>query len=145
MPKRHEGHSTGVHNFRFRAEVHLRYPELSRFAMLRSAVRTNIPLKLAGKNALSLSRRQIYLKADRYPTDMSFHQDFFSAEEQRLLLVASLQKLDNTENRKVRRRQREFLASRPAATATEDLFLPNEYYTFEEVSITTSVMSLGRC
>ncbi|GJE95173.1 2OG-FeII-Oxy-2 domain-containing protein [Phanerochaete sordida] len=65
---------------------------------------------------------------------MTFYPNFFSLKEQRVLLSASLEKLNASENRKSRRRQRDYLASRAAPTpsSTEDLFLPDEYYTFEE-------------
>ncbi|KIP08164.1 hypothetical protein PHLGIDRAFT_104744 [Phlebiopsis gigantea 11061_1 CR5-6] len=78
--------------------------------------------------------RCISLKADGYPADFTFYPNFFSHEEQRLLLSAALHKLDMSENRKVRRRQRELLASGTLKllNSIEQVFLPDEYYTFEE-------------
>ena len=79
--------------------------------MIRSALCANTRRLTSQTANLSLTRR-ISLKSDGYPVDMAFYPDFFSLEEQRVLLSASLQKLDMTESRKVRRRQKEFISSR---------------------------------
>lgn len=101
--------------------------------MLRAALRS-VP---AFGAPLKPHIRQICLKADGLPVDFTFYPAFFSSSEQRLLLSTALEKLDMSEPRKVRRRQREFLASRtvcgPTTNTVDDLFLPDEYYTFEEV------------
>lgn len=77
----------------------------------------------------------ISLKADGLPADFSFYPEFFSVDEQRLLLNAALQKLDMVENRQVRRRQRELLASRMVKrdSSIEEVFLPDQYYSFLDV------------
>ena len=103
--------------------------------MFRSVARSVTQLNLPQRKFERYMRRCISLKADGYPADFTFYPNFFSHEEQRLLLLAALQKLDLTENRKVRRRQREFSASRKQEplNSIEQVFLPDEYYTFEEV------------
>ncbi len=87
--------------------------------------------------ARHLWRRRISLKAGGYPQDFVFFPDFLSVQEQRVLLSTSLQKLDKTENRYHRLRRKEYMAnnviSNSAASVAQDLFLPDEYYHFEEV------------
>ena len=88
-------------------------------------------------NAVRFSRaRQISLKADGYPRNFIFFPTFFSEQEQRLLLSASLARLDKVESRQYRRRRKEFLLTRPTEHArVQDVFLPDDCYCFEEVSI----------
>lgn len=102
--------------------------------MLRLATRAELHLRRSTTRLSLQLRRGIALKADGYPTDMDFYPDFFSPEEQRILLSASLEKLNTNESRKFRRRQREYQASQPAlsSSSVNDLFLPDEFYTFEE-------------
>ncbi|KAI0687129.1 hypothetical protein BC835DRAFT_1286912 [Cytidiella melzeri] len=87
-------------------------------------------------NAIKFSEaRHISLKADGYPRDFLFLPAFFSEAEQRLLLSASLTRLDQTDSRQYRRRRREFLAKRKVEpSSVQDIFLPDDYYCFEEAS-----------
>lgn len=101
--------------------------------MLRAALRS-LP---TGWTPLTHQIRHYSPKADGYPLDFTFYPAFFSLPEQQLLLSTALEKLDMSEPRKVRRRQKEYITSRtargPTANTVDDLFLPDEYYTFEEV------------
>lgn len=110
--------------------------------MLRSTAQATARLQLPLRKFSHVRCRRISLKADNYPVDFSFYPEFFSAEEQRLLLTAALQKLDMIENRKIRRRQREFLASHSPSplSSIEGVFLPDDYYTFQEVRFIIRVL-----
>ena len=69
--------------------------------------------------------------------DFAFYPTFFSESEQKILLSASLHKLDSTERREFRRRRKEYLkqqATNNASTSSiRDVFLPDDFYSFEEV------------
>ncbi|RPD66321.1 hypothetical protein L226DRAFT_609180 [Lentinus tigrinus ALCF2SS1-7] len=79
--------------------------------------------------------RQLATSGSQYPDDYRFYPTFFIFQEQCILLKAALKKLDSMESGKARRRRREYLRSSPP-TATprsvQDLFLPDEYYDFQE-------------
>ncbi|KDQ60664.1 hypothetical protein JAAARDRAFT_55397 [Jaapia argillacea MUCL 33604] len=65
----------------------------------------------------------------------SFIPSYFNLAEQRILLQVSLQKLNSMEGRLLRKRRKVFEASRVpvvAPVSIEDIFLPDEYYQFEE-------------
>ncbi|EIW85430.1 hypothetical protein CONPUDRAFT_142000 [Coniophora puteana RWD-64-598 SS2] len=69
------------------------------------------------------------------PPDFTFLPGFLSLQEQRILLGVALQKLDSMENRRTRKRQKEYLAQKKKIESVEtlnDVFLPDEMYTFEE-------------
>ncbi|KAI0636790.1 hypothetical protein C8Q77DRAFT_1094645 [Trametes polyzona] len=69
------------------------------------------------------------------PRDFTFHPDFFTVQEQCVLLKAALRKLDSMESSRYRRRRKEFLrTSAPAGTqdSVQGLFLPDELYDFQE-------------
>ena len=77
-------------------------------------------------------------KATRLPPDFTFFPNFFTVEEQCVLLKASLKKLDSMESGKFRRKRREFLrshSSQPSADPVQALFLPDEYYDFQEACL----------
>jgi len=62
--------------------------------------------------------------------------DYFSVSEQRVLLEASLSVLDAKESRRSRKKRQLFLKSldpKQSKDNIESLFLPDEYYEFEEV------------
>lgn len=62
--------------------------------------------------------------------------DYFSVSEQRVLLEASLSVLDAKESRRSRKKRQLFLNSlypKESKDNIESLFLPDEYYEFEEV------------
>lgn len=84
--------------------------------------------------------RQLATSSSQYPEDFSFYPGFFTAAEQCILLKAALKKLDSMESGKYRRRRREYLRNNPP-TATgdsvQDLFLPDEYYDFQEARAKT--------
>lgn len=72
--------------------------------------------------------------------DFTWWPTFLNESEQRLLLRAALRKLDDSESRTMRRKRKDFLAHNPhraadsSVNAIADLFLPDEYYQFEEVN-----------
>ena len=68
------------------------------------------------------------------PPGLLFWPKYFTSEEQRTLLVASLHKLDNLETRQARKKRRDFWNSNPVGSTTTllDMFAPDELYEFEE-------------
>ncbi|KAH8106766.1 hypothetical protein BXZ70DRAFT_914975 [Cristinia sonorae] len=69
--------------------------------------------------------------------DLSFHPNVFNDVEQKILLSASLQKLDDVESRQFRRRRKEFLANNhgivsQVSNSPQSWFFPDEYYNFEQ-------------
>ena len=70
------------------------------------------------------------------PEGFTFFSRFFDIREQRLLLTAALSRLDATESIRVRRLQTNYRARNPISDSAhvEGLFLPDCYYTFQEVS-----------
>ena len=72
--------------------------------------------------------------------DFTFWPQFFTAREQTLLLFAALQKLDRAESSIFRRRRKALGRSLTDQTLPEDLFLPDEYYDFQEVSSVYNVI-----
>ncbi|KAF9532313.1 hypothetical protein CPB83DRAFT_847634 [Crepidotus variabilis] len=68
-----------------------------------------------------------------YPPGFSFWPNFLNTAEQKLLLGASLSKLDGCEARSHRRRRRDYWSSRPQTpTSLSEMFAPDELYTFEQ-------------
>ena len=68
----------------------------------------------------------------------TFFQQFFSREEQRLLLSASLKILDSSDTRITRRRRADFFKSKLSQSNDTDpmeLFAPDDLYHFQEVSL----------
>ncbi|PFH50080.1 hypothetical protein AMATHDRAFT_61899 [Amanita thiersii Skay4041] len=66
-----------------------------------------------------------------------FWPDLFSPTEQRLLLFAALHMLDSNESRQFQRRRKRLLQSNEQSVSlppkdVSDLFLPDQYYDFEE-------------
>ncbi len=84
-------------------------------------------------------RRRVGLKADGYPRDFIFLPNFYSPSEQRILLSAALQRLDSLETRQYRRRRKEHLSQSlqtdSKSTSIQDVFLPDEFYCFEDVRL----------
>ncbi|TFK91230.1 hypothetical protein K466DRAFT_515722 [Polyporus arcularius HHB13444] len=79
--------------------------------------------------------RQLATSSSQLPEDFRFYPTFFTLQEQCILLRAALKKLDSMESGKSRRRRREYLRSNPpkaTAGSVQDLFLPDEYYDFQE-------------
>jgi alkylated DNA repair protein alkB family protein 7 len=69
------------------------------------------------------------------PEGFKIFPEFLSLSEQRTVLLSALTKLDSTETKQARKQQREFLANHPREhRAIEDIFLPDAYYNFQEVS-----------
>jgi len=66
--------------------------------------------------------------------DFTLLPDFLSLSEQRILLATALQKLDATDGRLFRRLRKGFESSKPPSLqhSALDMFLPDEYYRFEE-------------
>ena len=75
--------------------------------------------------------------------DFAFYPSFFSESEQKILLSASLHKLDSTERREFRRRRKEYLKQQAttnvSTSSIRDVFLPDNFYSFEEVFATNNV------
>ncbi|KAF9453270.1 hypothetical protein P691DRAFT_793070 [Macrolepiota fuliginosa MF-IS2] len=71
-----------------------------------------------------------------YPGGLEFWQAYFTPEEQKILLRASLHKLDMSESIKSRKRRRAYLKSSPEnalePTDLQGIFLPDECYEFQE-------------
>lgn len=88
------------------------------------------------KHRYSTSTIPIWLR-----DDFSLWPTFLNEVEQGVLLKAALRKLDDNESRTMRRRRRDYLAGHPElasqspdfGTPATKLFLPDEYYQFEEV------------
>jgi len=79
-------------------------------------------------------RRLLSTSRLSHTQDFTFWPQFFSSREQTLLLFAGLQKLDRTESSVFRRRRKALGRRLTDQTLPEDLFLPDEYYDFQEVS-----------
>ena len=102
------------------------------------AQRTACSVGLASRSSRRLPSRRAYSTsslravAQRLPPDLQWFPDFFSPAEQRALLTAALRKLDATESRAYRRKRREY-APKDAGSSVQSLFLPDEFYDFQEV------------
>jgi hypothetical protein len=66
------------------------------------------------------------------PVDFRFFPNFLNGEEQRILLLSALNKLDDADSRVARRRRKGNLTN-PELQILSHLFLPDEFYDFEEV------------
>ncbi|KAF9239587.1 hypothetical protein BU15DRAFT_46515 [Melanogaster broomeanus] len=68
------------------------------------------------------------------PKGFVLFPEFFDIREQRLLLTSALSQLDALESKRVRKLQGEYRAKSPISESTslEGLFLPEQYYTFQE-------------
>lgn len=90
---------------------------------------------IASQQIIPHSRRQISHQGAVYPPDFTFLPDFFTVSEQRVLLSEALKKLDQNEPLSYRRRRKGYKASSGASSSddVQDLFLPDEYYCFEQV------------
>lgn len=82
-------------------------------------------------------RRSSSMSSKRFPQGVQFWPTYFDVDEQKVLLQASLYKLDNSESIKSRKRRRMYLkalpVNRPEPTEIQNIFLPDEYYEFQEV------------
>ncbi|KAI0673039.1 hypothetical protein C8Q78DRAFT_969508 [Trametes maxima] len=70
------------------------------------------------------------------PQDFAFYPDFFTSQEQCVLLKAALKKLDAMESSRSRRRRRDYQRTATPANGTTGLvqaqFLPDDLYDFQE-------------
>ena len=70
--------------------------------------------------------------------DFALHLNVFNEEEQKILLAASLSKLDRAEDRHHRKRRKLFEATRAEKLSehldVNSLFLPDQYYGFQKVT-----------
>jgi hypothetical protein len=66
--------------------------------------------------------------------DFTLWPQFFSPDEQTILLRAALQKLDLAENRLFRKRRKAFGLLTAEESSIKSLFYPDDYYDFQEVS-----------
>lgn len=87
----------------------------------------------------STSRALSTVTPSQFHGDFVLHPGVFSLSEQKVLLSASLEKLDRAESRQFRKRRKQFFESLPspplAASSVEELFLPDEYYDFQMVGM----------
>ncbi|KAI0319798.1 hypothetical protein OF83DRAFT_1108234 [Amylostereum chailletii] len=90
------------------------------------------------RSALCITKRR-FTVLSQYPPDFAFFPTFLDSSEQHTLLAACLKKLDLVENRTMRKRRQEYIASRPPLPLdTKDsgglmnCFLPDECYHFED-------------
>lgn len=72
------------------------------------------------------------------PADFRFFPTFLNGQEQQILLLSALRKLDDVGSREARRRRRGKDLINLESPNISDLFLPDEYYNFEEVINTLS-------
>ena len=74
--------------------------------------------------------------------DFALHLNVFNEEEQKILLAASLNKLDHAEDRHYRKRRKLFEATRDEKLRehleVNSLFLPDQYYGFQKVTCPTN-------
>ena len=74
----------------------------------------------------------------RLGDDFALHLNVFNEEEQKILLEASLSKLDGAEDRHHRKRRKIFEATRAEKLSehpgVNSLFLPDQYYDFQKVT-----------
>jgi len=70
--------------------------------------------------------------------DFALHLNVFNEEEQKILLAASLSKLDRAEDRNHKKRRKTFESTRAEKPSehldVNNLFLPDEYYDFHKVA-----------
>lgn len=93
--------------------------------------------KLLKSHRLCLSRALYSTQTETLLNDFVFFHNFLSVPEQRILLAAALDNLDQRESSRFRRRRRPFGSRVSQLTnigSVSSLFLPDEYYDFEEVS-----------
>ena len=91
-------------------------------------------------SAKTLVRALASAPSERHRDHFAFHPDLFTVQEQQVLLTAALQKLDAVESRQFRQRRKQYMAnanhgiaSQLTPQSVQGLFLPDEYYSFEEV------------
>jgi alkylated DNA repair protein alkB family protein 7 len=92
----------------------------------------NIPAIICSKRSLS---QLAATKGSLVPEGFMLFSEFFDTREQRLLLTTALSQLDALEGKRVRKLQREHRAKNLISESSplEGLFLPEQYYTFQEV------------
>jgi alkylated DNA repair protein alkB family protein 7 len=69
--------------------------------------------------------------------DFVLHRQVFDVPEQKILLSASLDKLNQTEGKQYRKRRKQYYDTTPplsSSSTIRDLFLPEDYYDFQQVS-----------
>lgn len=102
-----------------------------------------LPVGAALRQKLPLSTSPILHRAslssmssEYFPQGFKFWPSYFTIDEQRTLLQASLYKLDNSESIRSRKRRRMYLKTSPAnlsePTDVQSIFLPDELYEFQE-------------
>jgi len=91
----------------------------------------NIPAIICSKRSLS---QLAATKGSLVPEGFMLFSEFFDTREQRLLLTTALSQLDALEGKRVRKLQREHRAKNLISESSplEGLFLPEQYYTFQE-------------
>src|SRR5882724_2218505 len=73
------------------------------------------------------------------PRDFQFFPMFLTRQEQHILLSSALRKLDGIGSREARRKRKGKAVYDDESRAVSDLFLPDEYYEFQEVNFCFAV------
>ncbi|KIK97183.1 hypothetical protein PAXRUDRAFT_825192 [Paxillus rubicundulus Ve08.2h10] len=91
----------------------------------------NIPASIYFRRSLS---QLAAARSSLVPEGFTLFSEFFDTREQRLLLTTALSQLDALEGKRVRKLQKEYRAKNPILKGSplEGLFLPEQYYTFQE-------------
>jgi hypothetical protein len=101
---------------------------------VRAGSRQKLPLSTSSP---FLHRVHLSSMSERLPEGLQFWPDYFTVNEQKILLQASLHKLDNSESVRSRKRRRKYPKTSPAnlseAADVQNIFLPDGYYEFQEV------------
>ncbi|KAG6334455.1 hypothetical protein ID866_4633 [Astraeus odoratus] len=79
-------------------------------------------------------RRVVARNSTSFPTGFTLFPKFLDAQEQRILLTSALCRLDALESKRVRKLQKQHRLVHPPSNeaSTEDLFLPENCYTFQK-------------
>lgn len=67
------------------------------------------------------------------PADFHYYPKFLNGDEQRVLLLSALRKLDDSDSPASRRRRKQKHSDTAEPQSLSHLFLPDNYYDFEEV------------
>lgn len=69
------------------------------------------------------------------PEDFSFFPTFLNRDEQRILFLSALRKLDNLDSREAKNKRKGKYPTTMNTSNLSHLFLPDEYYNFEGVRL----------
>ncbi|KAF8495394.1 hypothetical protein JB92DRAFT_2747830 [Gautieria morchelliformis] len=103
--------------------------------MLRLTLRSSNRLATSHRRFTTKHVNKVYLEHSagvELPADFRFFPTFLTGEEQRVLFLSALGQLDNVGSRESRRKRKRKQITNTETPAINDLFLPDEYYDFEE-------------